>query len=189
MAKRFNLSLTNLPDSHGMTHDRRLLIPGATYFFTVRLEARASTLLTDHIESLRYAYARAVQDYPVTCHAMVVLPDHLHAIWTEPDGGVWYAERWRRIKARFSHAIPSAATPRPGLPSRREGVIWQRRFQEHAIRTSHEFLCAMDHCAQNPVKHGLVSDASLWPFSSFAKGRRGHPAQAPTGRTAERLSA
>jgi putative transposase len=94
-----------------MTHFRRLLIPGATYFFTVRLERRGDTLLTDHIESLRYAYAKAVQDYPVTCHAMVVLPDHLHAVWTEPDGGVWYSERWRRIKARFAQAIPQPPIP------------------------------------------------------------------------------
>ncbi len=157
-----------------MTHSRRLLLPGATYFFTVRLEQRGSTLLTDHIETLRYAYARAVRDYPVTCHAMVVLPDHLHAVWTEPDGGVWYSERWQRLKARFSYAIPEAGERRPA-PERKRG-IWQRRFDEHAIRTEEEFQRALTHCEQNPVKHGLVSDAALWPYSSFAKRRMGHPA-------------
>lgn len=153
-----------------MTHYRRLLIPGATYFFTVRLERRGATLLTDHIESLRYAYAKAVQDYPVTCHAMVVLPDHLHAVWTEPDGGVWYSERWRRLKARFSHAIPQPDTPRQSLADKREKGIWQRRFYEHAIRNEEEFHRALDHCENNPVRHGLVSSANLWPYSSFAKG-------------------
>ncbi len=161
-----------------MTQYRRLLIPGATYFFTVRLEERGATLLTDHIETLRYAYAKAVQDYPVTCHAMVVLPDHLHAVWTEPEGGVWYSERWRRIKARFSYAIPDAGKPRPSLKANRERGIWQRRFNEHAIRNEDEFRRALSHCEDNPVKHGLVSDAALWPFSSFAKGRMGHPAHA-----------
>ena len=68
-----------------MTAYRRLLLPGATYFFTVRLEQRGATTLTDHIDVLRYAYAKAVQDFPVTCHAMVVLPDHIHAVWTEPE--------------------------------------------------------------------------------------------------------
>ena len=165
-----------------MTHFRRLLIPGATYFFTVRLERRGETLLTDHIESLRYAYAKAVQDYPVTCHAMVVLPDHLHAVWTEPDGGVWYSERWRRIKARFAQAIPQPPTPIQSLVDKREvGTqtpadargkgIWQRRFSEHAIRNEDEFRRALDHCENNPVRHGLVTAPHLWPYSSFAKGQ------------------
>jgi putative transposase len=156
-----------------MTQYRRLLIPGATYFFTVRLEARGSTLLTDHIESLRYAYAKAVQDYPVTCHAMVVLPDHLHAVWTEPAGGVWYCERWRRIKALFSHAIPQTGTQRPSLTAKRERGIWQRRFYEHAIRDEADFRRALDHCRENPVKHGLVGSPELWPYSSFNKVRAG----------------
>jgi putative transposase len=161
-----------------MTEYRRLLLPGATYFFTVRLEQRGSTLLTDHIESLRYAYALTLREYPVTCHAMVVLPDHLHAVWTEPEGGVWYSQRWQRIKARFSHAIPEGGQQRPSLDRKRERGIWQRRFYEHAIRNQDEFQRALAHCENNPVKHGLVSDAALWPFSSFAKGRMGHPAHA-----------
>ena len=57
-----------------MTQYRRFLIPGATYFFTVRLEQRGATTLTDRIDALRYAYARAVQEFPVTAHAMVILP-------------------------------------------------------------------------------------------------------------------
>lgn len=154
-----------------MTEFRRLLIPGATYYFTVRLEVSGATLLTDHIESLRYAYARAVQEFPVTCHAMVILPDHLHAIWTEPDGGVWYSQRWKRIKARFSQAIPQAGQMRPLAEGLREKGIWQRRFDEHALRSAEEFRLAMTHVEQNPVRHGLVKDAGLWPYSSFNKGR------------------
>ena len=144
-----------------MTNIHHLILPGATYFFTVRLQTRGSCLLTDHIESLRYAYAKAVQEFPVTCHAMVILPDHLHAVWTEPSGGVFYTERWRRIKTRFSQAIPATSG---------EKSIWQRRFSEHAIRNRDDFARAVQHCAQNPVWHGLVEAADAWPYSSFAKG-------------------
>jgi len=145
-----------------MTNIHRLIIPGATYFFTVRVAQQGSTLLTDHIESLRFAYAKAVQEFPVTCHAMVVLPDHLHAVWTEPAGGVFYTERWRRIKTRFAQAIPA-----------HQGAqgIWQRRFSEHAIRNRDDFQRALHHCAQNPVWHGLVAAAEMWPYSSFAKDK------------------
>lgn len=179
-----NPFLTNLPETAGMTQYRRLLIPGATYFFTVRLETRGSTLLTDHIESLRYAYARSSREYPVTCHAMVVLPDHLHAVWTEPEGGVWYSERWRRIKALFSHAIPQGESPRPSLLAKREKGIWQRRFYEHAIRDEADFRRALDHCRTNPVKHGLVTAAELWPYSSFNKVRPAPPQPAQPHLTA-----
>lgn len=148
-----------------MTNFCRLILPGATYFFTVRLKTPRSTLLTDHIESLRFAYAKAVQEFPVTCHAMVVLPDHLHAVWSEPHGGVFYTERWRRIKTRFAQAIPAAAVG--------EKTIWQRRFTEHAIRNRDEFHRAVAHCGQNPVWHGLVNRAEDWPYSSFAKGQTG----------------
>ncbi len=157
-----------------MTQYHRPLLPGATYFFTVRLEQRGSTLLTDHIDQLRYAYAKSVQDYPVTCHAMVVLPDHLHAIWTEPEGEVWYSERWRRIKSRFTHAIAEPLNARPSFEAKRERGIWQRRFCEHAIRNEDEFRRAMAHIQTNPVRHGLVSDPDLWPYSSFTKGRMGY---------------
>ena len=163
-----------------MTAYRRLLLPGATYFFTVRLEQRGATTLTDHIDVLRYAYAKAVQDFPVTCHAMVVLPDHIHAVWTEPEGAVWYSERWRRIKARFTHAVATPEPLRPSLVAKRERGIWQRRFYEHAIRTEDEFRRAVAHCHSNPVRHGLVTEADLWPYSSFAKARAGLQAHRQT---------
>ena len=145
-----------------MTEHPRLSLPGATYYFTVRLDQPGSTLLTDHVAALRFSYAKAVAEFPLTCHAMVILPDHIHAIWTEPAGGIWYAERWRRIKTRFTHAVakPDAATP---------GALWQKRFHEYAIRGEDEFRSAMDHCRMNPVKHGLVTDPALWPYSSFTK--------------------
>ena len=163
-----------------MTQYRRFLLPGATYFFTVRLEQRGATTLTDHIDGLRYAYAKAVQEFPVTCHAMVVLPDHLHAVWTEPEGEVWYSERWRRIKARFSHAVAEPGQQRPSLTAKRERGLWQRRFYEHAIRTEDEYRRAMEHCRTNPVRHGLVNDPGLWPYSSFSKARAGLQAQHQT---------
>ena len=163
-----------------MTQYRRFLLPGATYFFTVRLEQRGATTLTDHIDGLRYAYAKAVQEFPVTCHAMVVLPDHLHAVWTEPEGEVWYSERWRRIKARFTDAVAEPGQQRPSLTAKRERGLWQRRFYEHAIRTEDEYRRAMEHCRTNPVRHGLVNDPGLWPYSSFSKARAGLQAQHQT---------
>ena len=165
-----------------MTAYRRLRLPGATYFFTLCLERPGTSTLVDHIDALRFAYARTVQELPVTCHAMVVLPDHLHAVMTEPEGGVFYSERWRRIKARFSHAIADPGDLRPSLVSKRERGIWQRRFWEHAIRSDAEFTAALRYCEGDAVTHGLVSDAREWPYSSFARRRMGAlPGSLPGG--------
>ena len=156
-----NQSLT-IPGHDGwMTEHPRLGLTGATYFFTVRLERQGSTLLTDHIAGLRFAYAKAVQEFPVTCHAMVVLPDHIHAVWTEPAGDVWYAERWRRIKTRFAQSLAMADA--------RPAVLWQKRFAEHAVRSAEDLRRAVDYCRMNPVRHGLVAAAEMWPYSSCNK--------------------
>nr|WP_308428906.1 transposase [Gemmobacter tilapiae] len=140
---------------------------GATYFFTVCLENRSSRFLVDHIDVLRQAYAKTIREFPITCHAMVILPDHLHAIWTLPDGDANFSERWRRIKGRFSHGIRDETMPRPSLEAKRERGIWQRRFWEHLVRDEQAFKAAMAYCEYNPVKHGLVGDSKDWPFSSF----------------------
>ena len=152
-----------------MTSYRRLRLPGATYFFTVCLQERGSSTLTDNICLLREAYRKTVAELPVTCPAMVVLPDHLHAIWTEPDDAVQYPERWRRIKARFSHALPASFAPCDSKRRKRERGLWQRRFWEHAIRDETDFIAAMEYCQLNPVKHGFVQAPEDWPYSSFTR--------------------
>lgn len=142
-------------------------VPGGTYFFTVCLEDRASTALIDHIDRLRFAYARTVAELPVTCNAFVVLPNHLHAVWTLPEGDSDFSERWRRIKARFSHGLPVNLSPCRSKVDKREVGLWQRRFWEHVVRNEENLQAAVEYCWQNPVKHGLVSDAGEWRFSSF----------------------
>ena len=159
-----------------MTSYRRLRVPGGTYFFTVCLEDRESTALTDHVDQLRFAYAKTVAELPVFCEAMVVLPNHLHAVWTLPDGDMEFSERWRRIKARSSHALPSEPSRCRSKVLKRERGLWQRRFWEHWVRDDQGLQSAIDYCWQNPVKHGLVCDPTHWPLSSFYRrgGTNGH---------------
>ncbi|WP_284163401.1 transposase [Frigidibacter sp. SD6-1] len=160
-----------------MTNYRRLRLPGATYFFTLCLQERGGTTLTDNIACLREAYRKTIAERPVTCPAIVILPDHLHAIWTEPADCVQFSERWRRIKARFSHALCDQFDPCDSKRRKRERGLWQRRFWEHAIRSEKDFIAAMDYCRTNPVRHGLVEEPEHWPYSSFTRrmGNTAHP--------------
>lgn len=147
--------------------------PGGSFFFTVNLADPSSSLLTDHIEDLRRAYRATIRHAPIRCDAMVVLPDHLHAVWTLPEGDNAYSERWRKIKHRFTLMVAAEVgrTAHPTLSqskrAKRERGIWQRRFWEHTIRDEADFRAHISYCWSNPVKHALVEKPADWPYSSI----------------------
>ncbi len=144
---------------------RRVWDPGANYFFTLVTERRRA-LLIDHIDCLRDALRQVRAMYPFAIDAIVVLPDHLHTIWTLPPGDSDYSTRWALIKRRFSSGFP-AMPSNPSQASRREKGIWQRRFWEHRIRDEGDWRRHMDYIHYNPVKHNHVRRVRDWPYSSF----------------------
>jgi REP-associated tyrosine transposase len=84
-----------------MANYRRNFLPGGSYFFTVNLADRRRALLTDHVDLLRAASRQVRARHPFAIEAAVILPDHLHAISTLPDGDADFATRWRLIKSGF----------------------------------------------------------------------------------------
>ena len=154
---------------------RRALIPGASYFFTVNLADRSARLLVERIADLREAVRDVRRAHPFEIVAWVVLPDHLHAVWTLPDGDADYAMRWGLIKAGFSRRIPKGrAHPRQPCAQGERG-LWQRRFWEHLIRDDRDLAGHVDYIHHNPVKHGYVDRAIDWPYSTFHRDlRRGN---------------
>lgn len=147
---------------------RRYRVPGGTYFFTVNLlERYPNDLLIRHIDLLR-SVIRAVRiKWPFHIDAWVVLPDHLHGVWTLPPGDDDFTNRWRLIKQGFSKALPSTERRSKVRIARGERGIWQRRFWEHAIRDEEDYSAHVDYCHINPVKHGYVQCVSEWPYSTF----------------------
>ena len=150
-----------------MMRYRRARAEGAAYFFTVALADRHSDLLTERIELLRAAVSRVKRHHPFHIVAMVVLPDHLHAIWRLPEGDDRYPLRWSLIKSTFSRAIPRAEPVRASRESKRERGLWQRRYWEHLIRDEYDMQTHLDYIHYNPVKHGLVEKPGDWPYSSI----------------------
>jgi putative transposase len=150
-----------------MTSYRRNFVPGATYFFTVNLADRRSRLLTEKIDMLRAAFRYARDRHPFTVDAIVILPDHLHAMWTLPEGDADFPLRWRLIKSSFSRALPQGEETTTSRFRRGERGIWQRRYWEHTLRDENDFERHADYIHFNPVKHGHVTCVSDWPFSSF----------------------
>jgi putative transposase len=158
-----------------MPNYRRAFVAGASWFFTVNLFERKSRLLVDHIDALREAVRETRQRFPFEIDAMVVLPDHLHAVWTLPEGDCDFPVRWRLIKIRFSKSIPGGEPLTTTRRVRGERGIWQRRYWEHMIRDERDYSRHIDYCWLNPVKHGLVANVEDWPFSSFHRDNRDNP--------------
>ncbi|MEW4982899.1 MAG: transposase [Cycloclasticus sp.] len=146
---------------------RRANIKGASYFFTVNLANRKSTLLVDKIDALRQSIQTVKQRHSFKIDAMVVMPDHLHALITLPVGDNDYATRWKLIKAGFSRKIPKGEHVNPSRASKRERGIWQRRYWEHLIRDDNDYQAHINYIHYNPVKHGYVQQAVKWPYSSI----------------------
>ena len=155
-----------------MPNYRRAFVPGGCWFFTANLLERRSTLLVDEIETLREATRRTRQRFPFQIDAMVVLPDHIHAVWTLPPGDTDFSLRWRLIKSRFARAIPKGEPLGGVRQARGERGIWQRRFWEHLIRDESDYARHVEYCYINPIKHGLVQRVHDWPHSSFHRDVR-----------------
>jgi putative transposase len=150
-----------------MTAYRRNFIPGGCFFFTVNLADRRSKLLTEYADVLRFAFRETRERHPFTIDAMVVLPDHLHAIWTMPEGNRDFATRWRLIKSTFSRNFAAGEPVSASRVAKGERGIWQRRYWGHTIRDEDDFVRHVDYIHINPVKHGLVTRVRDWPYSSF----------------------
>ena len=148
-----------------MSNYRRNRVPGGSYFFTVNILDRKKSLLVDHIEKLRQAIRQTRKKKPFHIDAWVVLPDHMHCIWTLPDSDSDYSGRWREIKKSFSKSL--SKTEYHTKLRRNERGIWQHRFWEHTIRDELDYQRHMDYLHYNPVKHGLVDTVQEWQFSTF----------------------
>ena len=155
-----------------MSRYRRIAPPGASHFFTLCLARRGQTLLTDDVACLRQAYTGTLRQYPVRTDAIVILPDHLHAVWTLPPGDADFPTRWRLIKAAFSKGHDVSESTSQSKRDRGEKGIWQRRYWHHLIRNDADLAAHIAYCWGNPVKHGLVEWAVDWPYSSLHRDIR-----------------
>jgi len=149
-----------------MVNYRRNFVPGGSYFFIVTLRMRNSQQLVESIDLLRLAFRKTQEAKPFKIEAIVVLPEHLHSIWTLPPNDSDYPGRWKSIKSIFTRELEKSGVV---VEKRKDGsaLIWQRRYWEHTIRDVDDLYRHIDYIHFNPVKHGLVERVKDWPYSSF----------------------
>src|SRR5262245_40615511 len=155
-----------------MPNFRRNYVPGGTFFFTVVTDRRARILCQAPARELLGSFLRQCQErWPMRTEAIVLLPDHLHTIWTLPLTDADFSKRWGWVKKEFTKAwLPISGVEQPQTDGRirdaRRGV-WQPKFWEHTIRDEVDLERHFDYIHYNPVKHGLVSRPCDWPWCSF----------------------
>ncbi len=155
-----------------MPNWRRAYVPGGTFFFTVVTDQRAELF---RAEFARQALGTVVRDcrnrWPMTMLAWVLLPEHLHAIWSLPSGDTDYVRRWAWIKKEFTKSWLSAGGTEQQVSTGRSNDgrrgVWQPKYWEHTIESEHDFERHFDYIHYNPVKHGHVTCPGDWPWSTF----------------------
>jgi putative transposase len=155
-----------------MPEYRRYRVPGGTYFFTLKTELASSLFNDPHaVRLLREVFRNTIRRWPFELTAFVLLPDHLHAIWTLPTGDADYSTRWAWLKKEFTRRyLAQGGLELPTSESRRRNRrkgIWQRRFWEHTIQGEQDFDNHFDYIHWNPVKHGYARSPAEWRYSSF----------------------
>jgi len=151
---------------------RRVLIPGGTYFFTIVTHQRRPIFSTPGaVNLLRRAFLYTIQRMPFTIVASVILPDHMHFVWTLPPESSNYSTRWRLIKSHFTRhwCVQETASENTSRARKAEKDVWQRRFWEHLIRDELDLARHVEYIHYNPVKHGLVNSPGEWAYSSFSR--------------------
>jgi putative transposase len=157
-----------------MPNYRRNYVPGATYFFTLVTHDRRPFLTTELARTaLRNAISKQQSHTPFDLVAIVLLPDHLHAIWTLHPGDSDFSTKWSWIKSHFTRLYLTGggreSDPSVSRQRHRERGVWQRRFWEHTVRDDTDFSRCLDYLHYNPVKHGLTPRVRDYQWSTFAK--------------------
>jgi putative transposase len=158
-----------------MSNYRRALVTGGTFCFTVVSWQRRPVLCNPDVRTaLREAITAVRKAHPVTIEAWVLLPDHLHCVWTLPEGDADFSVRWAKIKRFVTRQIGGSGDGAQSAPygggsrlKRHEGWLWQRRFWEHQVRDQADLNRCLDYLHWNPVKHGHVAHVADWPYSTF----------------------
>jgi len=157
-----------------MSWYRRYYVPGGTYFFTAVTYCRRPMLVDPLARGcLRKAIQEIRNRWDFQIVAIVLLPDHLHTVWTLPEGDDRYSRRWRRIKEEFTRRYLAVGGKELRQSASRvrqqQRGIWQKRFWEHTVDDEEDLKRCVDYVHWNAKKHGLVESVRDWPWSSFSR--------------------
>ncbi len=142
-------------------------VEGITYFFTAVLKEGENALLIDNIQLLKKALHSVMRERPFHIDAMVILPDHIHCMWTLPILRTDFLLRWKSFEKRFSESLYLSKAPSAASVKNPNKIIWAQSIERSEIIDELDYKTHMDYIHFNPVKHGEVDLVIQWPYSTF----------------------
>ena len=133
-----------------LQHSPPSFVPGGSWFFiTLCCLPRGlnQLCLPDKSPLLLKDAVFYHQQRPWVLHAFLLMPDHLHLIAAFPHDKIMaeIIRNWKR------------------LTNRRTGVVWQKNFFDHRLRSKDELQLKTEYIADNPVRKGLIGRPDDWP--------------------------
>ena len=115
------------------------------------------------VEAIHYN-ASVLRHYEL--HALVVMPNHVHVLVTPTLALCKLTKSLKGITAKRANARMSLT----GSP------FWQEESYDHLVRNQREFEKIRWYIEKNPVRAGLVGDASQYRWSNAGWPTGGSPA-------------
>ena len=99
--------------------------------------------------------------FQLRVYGYVVMPEHVHLLLSEPDGGT-LSKAVEMLKSNVSRLASKASKRAAG-----SAAFWQTRYFDHNVRNYEGFVTQLRYIHRNPVKRGLCAAPQDWPWSSF----------------------
>ena len=146
----------------------RVSVIGARYFITACTEQREPLLESARAAEIIFSELRRIETEaaPIELIASVVMPDHVHAVFTLQAGEL--DATMKRFRGATAVAINRALD--------RTGKVWQRGWFEHRLRPGDELAPILNYLWHNPDRPGrhFRCRAEVW---AWFKNGIGEPAE------------
>ncbi len=129
-------------------------------YFVSAFKDRSIVRLDDHVcfDSVMESLDKLEKEDLLEWFALVVMPDHFHIILRLGEN-ITLSKLMQRLKGSSSYEI----NRRLG----RKGSVWYKGYYDRMIRDHEDVLQYLKYLYENPVRKGLVEEASEWKFTKI----------------------
>jgi len=125
------------------------------YFVTACTHERGRILNNANVHAQVVGFGDNGAEHGAWLGAYVLMPDHLHAFIVMDSTRIDLSTWIKSLKNAVSKTLRIQGVPSPH---------WQKGFFDHIVRARDSYSAKWQYVRDNPVRAGLVSEWSEWPF-------------------------